>query len=126
MKRDLDLIRKILFQLEAHEHGYAPQTFTVDGYTDEVVGYHVHLMGQAGLLKVADVTHGGSPSPSALPVRLTFAGHDFLDAARSDTIWNHARKAIADTVGSVTLDAFKGLLQGLATAAVRAAVGLPS
>jgi hypothetical protein len=29
MKRDLDLIRKILLALEAHEHGFAPETLVL-------------------------------------------------------------------------------------------------
>jgi hypothetical protein len=31
MKRDLDLVRKILLALEAHAHGFAPAPFTVPG-----------------------------------------------------------------------------------------------
>lgn len=51
MKREMDLVRQILLKIEQHEHGLAPRDLAIDGHTDEQVAYHVHLMGQAGLLR---------------------------------------------------------------------------
>ena len=101
MKRDMDLVRKIVFALEEHEHGHAPRSFRIEGYDEEMVGYHVHLMMQAGLVKGADTTHLGSTSPSAIPIALKWEGHEFADAARSDTVWNKTKAVIKDKVGSV-------------------------
>ena len=63
MKRDMDLVRKIVFALEEHEHGHAPHPFLIEGYTDEQVGYHTHLMKEAGLILAANVTTMESTSP---------------------------------------------------------------
>jgi hypothetical protein len=101
MKRDMDLVRQIVFKLEDNEHGRAPRRLTIEGYTEEQIGYHVHLMVEAGLLKGAKTSHMGSPSPSAIPTSLTWEGHEFADAARSDTVWNRAKSTIKDKVGSV-------------------------
>ncbi|MCK4340490.1 MAG: DUF2513 domain-containing protein [Phycisphaerae bacterium] len=110
MKRDMDLVRQLLLKIEEHEHGLAPRNLPIDGYDDEQIGYHVHLMGQAGLLKVADVTHLGSASPEAIPVRMTWAGHDFLDAARSETIWSRAKDHLGANWASVPFEVLKSLL----------------
>ena len=104
MKRDMDLVRKILLMLEEHEHGMAPRKLVIEGHTDEEIGYHVHLMDQAGLLKAADVSHQGSPSPQAIPVHMLWAGHEFLDAARSETIWSRAKKHLAADWGKVPFE----------------------
>lgn len=114
MKRDMDLVRRILMKIESHEHGIAPYPLMIDGASDELVGYHIHLLGQAGLLAVDEITSLESDSPEAMALHMTWTGHDFLDAARSDTIWNRAKQRVAGTVGSVTFEAFKALLVALA------------
>jgi hypothetical protein len=109
MKRDMDLVRRILLVCEAHEHGYAPRPLAVDGYTDEQIGYHAMLMVEAGLLHGTSISQFGSPSPAYLASSLTWAGHEFLDAARDDTVWAKAKGAAA-AAGGVAFDVLKELL----------------
>ncbi len=77
MQRSMDLIREILRKLEEHNHGYAPQNFSIDGFSDEQVGYHIYLMGEAGLLKTHNVTSSADMSPNAIASGLTWEGHEF-------------------------------------------------
>jgi hypothetical protein len=72
MKRDMDLVRQILITIEDHEHGFAPETIEVPGYTEETIGYHLVLMGEAGLLKVVDMSPFGAQTPQAIVERLTW------------------------------------------------------
>ena len=53
MKLDMDLVRKILITLEEQPHGFFCQSLAIDGYSTEQIGYHVTLMGEAGLLYTA-------------------------------------------------------------------------
>jgi len=46
---------------------------------------HVWLLGRPGLMKVVDVTSVGFDGPHAIPLSLTWEGHDFIAAARGDT-----------------------------------------
>lgn len=119
MKRDMDLVRHIVFALEDHEHGFAPQ-LKLEGYTEEQIGYHVHLMIQAGLVEGCDTTCLGNDSPSAEATSLTWAGHEFADAARSDTVWNKTKLVIKDKVGSVGI----GLLIEVLKQQAKLALGL--
>lgn len=91
MKRDMDLVRKIVFAIEEHEHGHAPGRLVIEGHGDEQIGYHVYLLVEAGLVKGAVTTHLGSDSPSAIPISLTWAGHEFADAARNETVWGKTK-----------------------------------
>lgn len=66
----------------------------MEGYTGDQVGYHIWLLGQAGLMKVADVTPLDSSGPVAIPLNLTCEGHDFVAAARNDTNWSRAMEKL--------------------------------
>lgn len=94
MQRDMELVRSILLAVEKHEHGKAPSELAIDGYSAEQVGYHCHLIGQAGLADVADLTTRGSASPVGRILRLTWQGHEFLDAARDDTVWSRTKERL--------------------------------
>lgn len=116
MKRDMDLIRAMLLAIEADNHGFAPE-MAIDGYTQEQIGYHAVLLGEAGLAKVHDVTHGGSHSPEALITRLTWEGHEFLDAARENNRWNKAKDTIGK-IGGASLPIWTEILADLAKKAI--------
>lgn len=120
MKRDMDLIRKMLLLVEDAEHGFAPTDMKIDGYTEEQIGYHAYLLVDSGLAEGADVTHMGSSGPQYILTRLTWAGHDFADACRDQTVWEKAKATVKGKVSSVTFDVMKELL----TSFLKAAVGL--
>jgi hypothetical protein len=60
----MDLIRKILFAVEEHEHGFAPREFAIDDYNEEQIGYHCYLIVDAGLADGENLTCNGSDSPN--------------------------------------------------------------
>ena len=103
MQRDMNLIREILKQTEAQEHGYTTGNPDVDGYTDEQVAYHVYLMAQAGLVNATDVASMDSESPCALLLNLTWDGHEFLDATKDESIWSKAKETVLKPGVSMTL-----------------------
>lgn len=103
MKRDMDLVREIILALEDHPTGYATDApLAFPGFTEAQVGYHVLIMGEAELLTVDEMTAFGDSTPNAVPVRLTWAGHEFADAVRNDTVWNNTKARIG-AAGSATL-----------------------
>ena len=123
MKRDMDLVRKILIVCADHPHGHAPQELKIEGYSEEQIGYHVYLMMQAGLVKGVDVSAMDSPSPEAQVCSVTWAGHEFLEASRDEGLWSKAKQAAGST-GGMVLDVLKSVLVGLATDAAKKAAGL--
>ena len=109
MKLDMDLVRKILIALEVHPHGFYNQFLKIEGYSDEQIGYHITLMEEAGLLVAIDATSMGSESPEAMPSRLTWHGHQFLNACRDDGRWARATE-IFRQAGGVSFDIAKEVL----------------
>ena len=91
MKRDNDLIRQILLDTERQKDwlifvlkDLAPSD------DDRKSGYHVHLLTDAGLM--TQISDSG--------FRMTNQGHDYLDAIRSDTIWNKTKTGAAKLSGT--------------------------
>jgi hypothetical protein len=123
MKRDMDLIRKILFACEAHACGFAPHPLQVEGYDNETIGFHVLLMVEAGLLEGTDVTTMADSSPAYLAQRMTWSGYEFLDAAREQATWNKAKGAIG-TVSGVGFEIAKSVLVEFAKQQAKTVLGL--
>ena len=111
MKRDMDLIRKILLAAESDAHGLRPK-LEIQGYTQEEIQYHTFLLGEAGLAKVVNETNFGSKSPEAMFINLTWQGHEFLDSARENQIWNQAKDAIGK-IGGASIPIWTALLTEL-------------
>ncbi len=109
MKRDLNLIRKIILAVEDAPTGFAPK-LSIDGYNEGEVGYHAHLLIDAGLARGADVTTLASVGPEAILTSLTWAGHEFAALARDDYRWSKAMAELKDKAGVITLDGLKQLL----------------
>jgi predicted ArsR family transcriptional regulator len=119
MKRDLDLCRRILLAIEEHPDARLDDEPEFPDVPSEVVSYHIQLLVNAGLIS-AEPTGWGRGRPQWIVLRLTWAGHEFLDTARDDKVWDGAKKRIGDTVKSVSLDVLKSVL----TEVTKSALGL--
>lgn len=120
MKRDMELVRKIVLAIEDSPTGYAPQGLRFDGYTPDQIGYHAYLMIQAGLAEGVDVTSTSSTSPESILTKLTWAGHEFADAAGDEPRWKKAMGIVKEKSGTVTIAILTQLLTGL----MKGALGL--
>jgi hypothetical protein len=105
MKRDMDLIRQILFKMEELPMTGGWYDIEIDGHSRDEIIYHVRLMDEAGLIEAQDLTT--LTSIDWRPKRITYAGHEFLDAARSDTVWNTAKDKLLSVTGTLTIEGMK-------------------
>jgi hypothetical protein len=89
MKRDMDLIRLLLLQQES---GESPPE--LEEYPTDLVVYNLALMVDAGFVEgTIYPDHNGSPAVASI-IRLTWAGHDFLDSTRDSNVWTKAKERI--------------------------------
>jgi len=91
----------------------------VPAQTDTV--YHSALLIEAGLVHGEIVLDGNGQPVGTVTLRLTWAGHEFLDAARNDTIWHKAGERIKKSGVDVTISLLKELLDQL----LKQSLGLP-
>ena len=80
MKRDLDLIKKILLAIEAAA-GHVGKPPAIDGYSDKQVGFHSWLLVKAGFVAGAE-RYGDCASADKIE-GLTMAGYDYLSQLKS-------------------------------------------
>lgn len=94
MKRDLNLVRDILLWATEQDGAGIGQNPVLPDYSEETIAHHVHLMWEAGLVDAVEITTLDGPGPSAILLSVTWAGHDFIDAARDNTIWNKTKSKV--------------------------------
>lgn len=112
MKRDMDLARAILLVVEASETdpgvSVPMNSLVKEGYSDKEISYQIKLLAQAGLIEARD---DSTLSGTSWCVKsLTWEGHDFLDAARNETIWKKGKQVVLDNTGGLTFETLKGVL----------------
>lgn len=104
MKRDFDLIRQILREVESSP-ARTPLAGrpNYEGFDEATAVEHIDLLLEAGLLqgKITPFLDGGVHVNIQ---RLTWKGHDFLDAMKDDSIWEQAKESILKPVGGVAFD----------------------
>jgi hypothetical protein len=120
MKRDMDLIRLLLLQQESGED---PPDLAK--YDTEFIVYNIALMLDAGFLE-GKVYSGASGKPQAATIiRMTWAGHDFLDSTRDPTIWKQAKDKVLKPGISWSFSILVEFLKAEAQRQLGSALGLP-
>ena len=118
MERDWDCVRAILLGLASLEtNNSVLRAQEMEGFSPDVVSYHMHIMIQAGLIEGSCSNPlGGSMSCAAY--RMTWEGQELLSAISKKPVWERT-KAIAiekgidlgfDTVKAVAAYVIKDML----------------
>lgn len=113
MKRNMELVRALALAIEEAPGGFAPLRFDLDGYSDEEISYHAYLMIDAGLATGSVLTTMDSSGPEAMLRSLTWAGHEFAEAAAYEPRWKKAMGIVKEKGGSVSLPVLSQLLAQL-------------
>jgi hypothetical protein len=119
MKRDLDLVREVLLQIEGLPAG-PPAQYRTSEIEDPVLLAHFELVIASGLVigKIArsQGTRGDVISISGL----SWEGHEWLEMVRSQAMWNEVKSALLDNGGALTFE----LTKEVATKLLRVRLGL--
>jgi hypothetical protein len=122
MKRDMDLIRKLVLSIEDSPSGFVQNSYVpIEGYSRDQIGYHQYLILDAGFACGENMTGMGDANPSAILTNLTWQGHEFASAVRDHSRWKQAVATVQEKAGTVTIDVLKSLL----TALMKSSLGLP-
>ena len=105
MKRDMDVVRSVLLQVES-------ATETIQ-FAEREEAYHAGLLIDADLLNGEALRDGQGQVFCTAVMDMTMAGHEFLDSARSEEVWQEARESIAAKGLAATLDVLKTVLTGI-------------
>jgi hypothetical protein len=114
------LWRDILLRVEAAPPGDRLE-LDLEGYDRAVILEHVALLREANLID-AKILKFFEGEGSFFIERLTWQGHDFLAAARSDTLWKRAKAIVREKGLDVSVAVMTELLKHLS----KSALGLPT
>jgi hypothetical protein len=107
MKRDMAIIRLILLQQEGDE--------TADKQLKEIpektMLYHMGLAIEAGLVKGEVMEDSNMEISGAAVCSLTWAGHEFLDSVRNESVWKKTSEKLIKPLGGVPFDILKAWLK---------------
>jgi len=111
MKRDMELVRKLLLYVEEN-YTYKPlnsDSVRMDGYSDEVIGYHVKIMADGGLIETIDATSTDSRTYQCFIRGITWNGHEFLDLVRDEGVWSNVKAALKRVGSAASFEVAKNV-----------------
>lgn len=115
MKRNMDLIRTLLLAAEADVESISGESSVKEQ------AYHVALLKDAALVE-AQIQLDPMGEPAGYIIfRLTWAGHEFLDSTREDTVWKKAKDHVLKPGATWTFDILKEWLK----TEVKVKLGMP-
>ena len=127
MKRDMDLIRKLMLMIEQSED-CCLESWKIDGVDSDVAGYHFELLEDAGFILWGPRGLDGTREPPVIRHTagitmmfsgLSWSGCEFIDRVRDESVWKHV-KGKAGAFASVSFS----ILSSLATAYIKKQLGL--
>lgn len=118
MKRNMDLVRALLLQIEEMSAEELSESMAVapikpvgrlEDYTQNQIHYHMRLLHRADFI---DASFHNPPSAPlgierAKANRLTYQGHDLLDSIRDETVWERTKSRIQATTGTASVAVIK-------------------
>lgn len=111
MKRDMELVRKILIELEDKPNDNELLQPKIEGYSDEEISYHIGKLYEAGFVDA--VNFPGNDQNDWYAKTMTWHGHEFLDLARNESVWNKAKEILADSFKTISIEGMKFVLNKL-------------
>jgi hypothetical protein len=121
MKRDLDLVRQLMLQIEALPAS-PPVQYRADEVEDSVLLKHLEMLISAGLVagKISQ-SHGARGDVISIS-GLTWEGHEWVEMVRSQALWNEVKTTLMERAGAMTFE----LTRSVARRILHARVALPA
>lgn len=118
MKRDMDLVRLILLEIEDKYSSTAIYDLAVDGYDIETVAYHCKILYEAGLISDYKAQYADNEIYVFGVGSLTWDGNDFLEKIRDDSQWKKVKETITKKGLPLVIDTIKSVANALISATV--------
>lgn len=127
MKRDMDLIRKILLTIEERYMSTALYNLKIDGYSREQIAMHCKMLYEAGLISDYKAQYAGNKIYLFGVGNLTWDGYDYLDKVRDDSVWEkvkdiakeHGVPLLVDTIKQISSVIISSITEGAIKAITR-------
>jgi hypothetical protein len=124
VKRDMELVRRILLTVQA-KISLEPELIKIDDLDDAVVRRHVEMLFDEGYLEGMEHSTLASQSRDIFVKGLSWDGHEFAGAISKEELWQKLKSAIGPgELASLSLKAIKDASIAAATAYLKGKLGL--
>lgn len=121
MKRDMELVRKILIFFNEKATPEMVDGLEIEGYDDTDVMYCLILLYDAGMLMAEPEQTNTGRTIIVHPFDLTWQGHELLASIQNETIWDEIKSSYQEKgLKSVSIR----ILKTMSDSIVRAKLGL--
>ena len=110
MKRDMELIRELMLEVESQDSDFKYDTLQSKGYTETQLDYHLELLIEEKLIDGEVHPLMGTRSPIITIEKLSWKGHEFLDNARNESVWKDTMKQVKEKGGGISIALLTQLL----------------
>lgn len=124
MKRDMELIRKILFAIEDKyiDTWLEGSEIPIDGYDMNTIAYHCAILHDANLIYDYKGEYASGELYFFGVGRLTWEGHEFLDKIKNDTVWSQTKETLTKKGVPFVLDAVKEVATTITSSMIKSGI----
>jgi len=122
MKRDMEVIRKVLIAIEEQYVDVAIYNLEIDGLDMQTTAYHCKILHDGGYISDFGAQCADDELYSFGVSSLTWQGHEFLDAIRDETIWKKTKSTIAKKGLPLVIDVVKDVASAIIGEMTKAAI----
>lgn len=123
MKRDMELVRKILFSIEEQYNGDLIYCLTINGYERVTIAEHCRMLFESGLLdEYKPIGADNAPVIAFFVGNMTWAGYDLLEKIREDTVWNKTKDIITQKGLPMLVEVIKDVASSVISVTVESAI----
>lgn len=111
MKRDFDLLRNMLFRIEAQPSDAKITNSTFSDLCDDkaVIALHIALLHENQMIIAVEIPRTRQNYPDFWILRMTSAGYDYLDSVRNDSIWQKTQNTISKMCDTLPIEVTKSI-----------------
>ncbi len=119
MRRDWDVIRRVLIKVE---EGTGDKEVSSEDFPEgerALVAYNMWLLYEAGLVEGGGREPGSMGAPYAFVLRMRWPAHELLDTIRNDTAWKRIKTTAKEKGVDLTVDAIKAIAKAVLESLLR-------
>lgn len=109
MKRDMDLVRLILIEIEEKYKSTTIYNLSIVGVDVETMAYHCKILSEAGLIAGYKPHYANDRIYSFGVGPLTWEGNDFLEKIRDNSQWRKIKETISKEGLPMVIDTIRSV-----------------
>lgn len=124
MKRDMELVRKLLLEIERLHISYdlTNHDLAIESYDMYTIAYHCQIMFEKGLISSYKPIEVDGGIAGFRVGGLTWDGNDFLEKIRDNSVWHKTKETIKEKGLPLLIETIKEIANGFIAAATQGAV----